>query len=151
MIPAFSPDGFLPFGLHGASLQKIEARFGGNARREGQLRLLREVVNAALVYPSVKRVLVWGSFVSNKAEPNDLNYSLVVGISHPPVQVQEEHRRFLVPRDARLFYNVDTSYLLVEDWQFEASVGLLEFFSTPRYNTRCGIIEISLRGEERNA
>lgn len=147
MIPAFVSEGLLPSGLHAASLREVEARYGGSARRDEQLRLLREVVGAALFYPSIKRVLLWGSFVSSKEEPNDLDYSLVVGINHPQVQVAKEHKRFLVPFEARTFYGADTSYFIVQDWKLETYIQLIDFFSLSRQNTRCGVVEISLRGE----
>jgi len=119
MIPAFSPDGFLPLGLHSASLLEVEARFGGNATRGEQLDLLRQVVNAAKSYSSIKRVLLWGSFVSIEAEPNDLDYSLVVGVEHRLVSIRPEHERFLAPKAARLAYGVDPNYLLIADYDLE--------------------------------
>ncbi len=148
MIPAFSPDGFLPFGLHGASLQEIEARFGGNARREGQLGLLREVVEAALVYPSIKRVLVWGSFVSSKEEPNDLDYSLVVGVSHQLVTIAPEHRLYLNPRQAMMRWGVDVGFLEILDYPLSTFLDRVELLARRRGTEQeRGLLEISLWGE----
>ena len=147
MIPAFQNDGLLPPGLHGASLREVRARFGGNARREEQLGLLRAVVEAALVYPSIKRVLIWGSFVSSKDEPNDLDYSLVVGVEHKLVTIAPEHERFLVPRAARVRYGVDVNYLVIEDYDLEHYAMLVDFVMTGRDTRHHGVVEVSLRGE----
>ncbi len=147
MIPAFSPDGFLPPGLHSASLLEVETRFGGNAKRDGQLDLLRQVVNAAKSYSSIKRVLLWGSFVSIKVEPNDLDYSLVVGVEHRLVSILPEHERFLVPNAARLAYGVDPNYLLITDYDLERYSMRMDFIMTGRDLRHHGVVEISLRGE----
>jgi hypothetical protein len=79
-LPDFQPDGFLPPGLHAASLAVVDARFGiGSAARERQIGLVREVVAAARSYATIKRVLLWGSFVTSKTEPRDLVWGEFAG------------------------------------------------------------------------
>lgn len=148
MIPEFQSDGNLPPGLHAASLREIETRFGGNAARSRQLDLLREVVSASLVYPSIKRVLLWGSFVTSKAEPNDLDYSLVVSVFHKRVAIRAEHSPFLLPGLARLRYGVDPNHLLIEDYDLERYLMRVDFIVTGRDEKHHGIVEIALRGEQ---
>jgi len=76
-LPDLGAGGCLPPGLHAASLAELEARFGIlSAVRQQFMGLLREVVGAANAYPTLKRVLVWGSFVTANADPGDLDYSL---------------------------------------------------------------------------
>lgn len=147
MIPAFVPEGLLPPGLHAASLREIEARFGGSARRDEQLRLLREVVGAALFYASIKRVLLWGSFVSSKEEPGDLDYSFVVGVEHKQVALRSEDEPFLLPRLARLLYGVDPNHLVIADYDLERYTERVDFILTGRDRKHHGIVEINLRGE----
>src|SRR5918998_1313619 len=104
-VPDFEAGGFLPPGIHAASFAEVGARFGvGSEARERQAELLRLVVSAAKFYPTIKRILLWGSFVTAKREPNDLDYSLVVSITHARAQIAPEHRRFLVSHEARQFY-----------------------------------------------
>lgn len=148
MIPAFVPEGLLPPGLHAASLREVEARFGGSARRDEQLRLLREVVGAALFYASIKRVLLWGSFVSGKEEPNDLDYSFVVGISHKVTDIAPEHRIYLNPRQAMMRWGVDAGFVEIIDFPLSQYLDRVELLTQRRGDTRQrGIIEISLWGE----
>lgn len=79
-LPDLDNEGFLPPGIHAASLAEIRTRFGsGSAARERQGELLRQIVEAAGKYETIKRILVWGSFVTAKCEPNDLDYSCSLG------------------------------------------------------------------------
>ena len=148
MIPALDGRGLLPPGIFAASLNECVAHFGGGSeRRERCATLLRDVVQAARQYPTVKRVLVWGSFVSSRAEPNDLDYSLVVSVDHGGTKVEPEHRRFLVPLDARIAYGVDRGYLVLPDYPVESFASFLLFLCETREQGPRGIVEIVLRGE----
>lgn len=116
-LPDLDADGLLPPGIHAAAFAKIQARFGiGSPTRERQAELLRQIVEAAKAYPTIKCVLVWGSFTSSKPEPNDLDYSAAVSVGHPRTIIAPEHRRFIVPVEARQFYGVDKSYLVIPDY-----------------------------------
>jgi Family of unknown function (DUF6932) len=72
-IPAFSEDGYLPEGLHEASEDEVIARFGvSTPRREyltGRLRRWLELARAV----GAHRFFVNGSFVTDKAEPGDID------------------------------------------------------------------------------
>ena len=150
-LPDFRQDGLLPAGIHAATLQEVQIRFGsGSAIRQRKQEQLVKVVEAALAYVTIKRVLLWGSFISTKAEPNDLDYSLVVAVDHHRADVAEPHRRFLVPFEARQFYGADTGYLVIRDYPLDLYVERLDFLCQ-RKRVRCGIVEISLRGEVKGA
>jgi uncharacterized protein DUF6932 len=147
-LPAVQPDGLLLPGIHAATLHEIEARFGvGSEARQQQIELLRRIVDAARSYPTIKRVLVWGSFVTTKPEPRDLDYSVVVSVAHRGTQIAIEHRRFFVPSDARRHYGVDRNYLVVPDYPLDYYIEKLDFFCQARDGRACGIVEVSLRGE----
>ena len=149
-IPELMPNGILPPGIHAATLAEIVERYGaGSEARERQGHLLQLIVEAALNYPTIKRILVWGSFVTSKAEPNDLDYSLVVARAYDLERIAEPHRRFLVSFEARQFYGVDKNYLTIHDYPLEKYIELIDFLGMIRRRPaeRCGILEISLRGE----
>jgi hypothetical protein len=147
-IPGFEREGFLPLGIHTASLSEVRAHFGpASAVRQRQSELLSQVVEAAKGYPTIKRVLVWGSFVSAKVEPNDLDYSVIVAVNHNQAPIARAHRRFFVPADARRHYGVDKSYLVIKDYPLDVYVERVDFVCRNRAMQRCGILEISIRGE----
>ncbi|MFQ6042153.1 MAG: hypothetical protein ACE5PV_14950 [Candidatus Poribacteria bacterium] len=59
-----------------------EELYHNSQSRSKQAELLRRVVEAAKAYDTIKRVLIWGSFVTAKLEPADLDFSVVVSITH---------------------------------------------------------------------
>ena len=97
MIPNFTEDGLLPVGIHQATREVFRARFAKFDRSDRRLRifeqldrLLGEAENSGIV----KRILVAGSFVTAKPEPNDFDVILVLDAS-------------IVDRDLRPFeYNL---------------------------------------------
>ena len=147
-IPESRERGTLPPGLHAASLREAVARFGSATEQRRRLAgLLAEVVAAARPYPTIKRVLVWGSLVTDAEAPRDLDYSIVVAVTHIQAEVAKQHRRFLAPLDARRYYGVDRRYMLVPDFPLDEYADLVHFLLHDRAGRARGILEISLRGE----
>jgi hypothetical protein len=146
-LPEFSLEGLLPPGIHAGVLKEVLARFAKKTRPRKKLGVqLAKVVKAALQYRTIKRVLVWGSFVTSKPEPNDLDYSLVVSVEHHRSEIAPSHARFLVPFEAAQFYGADRGYLLIIDYPLDLYIERLDFMCQ-RNRIPCGIVEISLRGE----
>jgi len=64
MIPEFNEDGYLPPGIHPATLDEIAARFGKEPElRQVQMESLRWLVDLAKLV-GVQRIIVNGSFVT---------------------------------------------------------------------------------------
>ena len=83
MIPDCNADGYLPPGIHPATLEEIAARFGQESEvRQAQMPSLRWLVNVAR-RAGVKRIVVNGSFVTDKLEPNDVDCVLLIGANFP--------------------------------------------------------------------
>jgi hypothetical protein len=77
MIPPFDDSGFLPPGLHPATLAEIEARFGCDSElRRAQMESVRWMV-ALGVRAGVQRIVLNGSFVTDIMEPNDVDCVLL--------------------------------------------------------------------------
>lgn len=83
MLPRFNDDGYLPSGIHSASLEEIETRFGKESElRQVQMQSLRWLVDLAW-RAGVERIVVNGSFVTDKLEPNDVDCVLLIGPGFP--------------------------------------------------------------------
>ena len=115
--------------------------------RGKQVALLRQVVEAAKAYPTIKRVLVWGSFVTAKLELGDLDFSIVISTTHWQIKINDEHRRFFIPYEARLYYGVDRAFLVLPDYPLEPYIESLDFLCRTRTKRERGIVEINIRGE----
>ena len=83
MIPSFNDDGYLPPGIHLATLDEIAVRFGQDSElRRVQMDSLRWLIDLAR-RAGVSRIVVNGSFVTDKLEPNDVDCVLLVGPGFP--------------------------------------------------------------------
>ena len=77
MIPPFDDSGWLPPGVHGATLAEIEDRFGRQSElRRIQMESVRWMVELA-VRAGVQRIVLNGSFVTDIMEPNDVDCVLL--------------------------------------------------------------------------
>src|SRR3712207_3407200 len=78
-LPDFNESGDLPQGRHGASLDEVLARFGGGTpQRIAVTDRLRLIYALALAAGHLDRVVIFGSYVSDVAEPNDIDVILVM-------------------------------------------------------------------------
>ena len=78
MIPPFDEHGNLPPGIHPATPDEIEARFGlAPEVRRVQMESLRWLLDLAR-RAGVERIIINGSFVTDAHEPNDLDCVLLI-------------------------------------------------------------------------
>jgi hypothetical protein len=133
MIPPFNESGYLPPGIHSATLDEIDARFGRQSDlRRVQMESVRWMVDLA-VRAGVKRIVLNGSFVTDIMEPNDVDGVLLFPVSGP--------------RDDDAFEELDSGlpFLdveLVEQPEFDEFVN--DVFAVDRYSDPKGMIEVIL-------
>jgi hypothetical protein len=78
-LPGFNADGELPIGLHAASLQEAQVRFGvGSAQRKALALRLERIHHLATGTGHLARVVVFGSFITDKLDPNDVDIFLLM-------------------------------------------------------------------------
>ena len=83
MIPRFDESGFLPTGVHPATLDEIEGRFARESElRRVQMESVRWMVELAK-RAGVLRVVLNGSFVTDIMEPNDVDCVLLIPPGRP--------------------------------------------------------------------
>lgn len=83
MIPPFEHSGYLPAGIHPATLAEIDARFGRESEiRRVQMESIRWLVDLA-VDAGVERIVLNGSFVTDTIEPNDVDCVLLFAPGRP--------------------------------------------------------------------
>lgn len=80
MLPEFNNDGNLPEGIHLATEEEVFVRFATtSARRQWLGEQLRNLLALAKSTGQLSRVFLWGSFVTRKENPNDMDVLLVMG------------------------------------------------------------------------
>jgi hypothetical protein len=79
-LPDFTETGDLPIGVHQASLAEAVARFGdgSNCRKRLATRLKR-IHQIALDTGHLARFVLFGSFITDKHEPNDVDIFMLIG------------------------------------------------------------------------
>lgn len=77
MLPPLTVEGVLPPGVHPAPLDEIVAQFGsGNAVRHELGQRLRRIIEMAKGTGHLRRAFVWGSFVTAKPKPADVDLNV---------------------------------------------------------------------------
>lgn len=133
MIPPCDDDGYLPPGIHSATVEEIEARFGHESElRQVQMQSLRWLVELAR-RAGVQRIVVNGSFVTDKLEPNDLDCVLLIGPGFPNDAQAEAELLSGLP-----FMNLD----LVDSEAFREFTERI--FATDRNLVPKGMVEVQL-------
>ena len=139
-IPEFRPDGFLPEGVYCATEAEVTFRFGVSSRRRKRLILrLRRWIKLARE-TGAQRILVDGSFVTAKEEPNDID-AVVLVANNFPLQVDRgfepavELEEMLVSRSPEEIFAAEDQI----DWN-----EWVEFFGRTRESDgrRKGLVEI---------
>ncbi len=133
MIPDFNDHGYLPAGIHPATLERIAARFGQEPElRRVQMESLRWLVDLAKRV-GVLRLIVNGSFVTDKWEPNDIDCVLLRG----PLFPLDEFA------DAELWAGLPFIQIaLVGEKEFTLYVE--EIYATDRHANGKGMVEVIL-------
>jgi hypothetical protein len=142
-LPMFNEFGDLPEGVHPASLAEVVTRFGGRtAQRIAVTDRLCEICRLAVATGHLDRLVVFGSYVSDTNEPNDIDVILVMRndfrAEDCPAEssVLFEHARAHDELGASIFW-VRPDMLLGEPLK-----QFLEFWQTKRDGRRRGIVEI---------
>lgn len=80
MIPNLNKNGYLPAGLHKATLSEIKQRFGSNSEERKELfKGLQSLTQLLRKHKKhIKEFLVNGSFVTDKKVPKDFDCILVI-------------------------------------------------------------------------
>jgi hypothetical protein len=131
VIPRSDESGCLPPGIHPATLDEIEARFGRLSElRRVQMESVRWMVELAL-RAGAERIVLNGSFVTDTMEPNDVDCVLLLRPAgrKDPAAIREL-------RDGLPFLDI----AIVRAKRFEEYVTRL--FATDRRGVPKGMVEV---------
>ena len=133
MIPEFNDEGYLPPGIHRATLEEIASRFAREPElRQVQMESLRWLLDLCK-RAGIQRLVVDGSFVTDKWEPNDVDCVLLAGRDFPQDESAE-----LELRDGLPFIQL----AIVDEELFERYVQVI--FGFDRKAAPKGVIEVIL-------
>src|SRR5437016_576427 len=89
--PEFDRNGDLPVGVHKATLLEVIQHFGsGTLQRQTVARRLERIYNLARGTSQLARFIVFGSFVTDKPEPNDVDIFMLMEDTFDSAQLSGE-------------------------------------------------------------
>ena len=144
MLPAFTEQGVLPVGVHQAPEEEIFARFAtSSARRQWLGERLREVLTTAKATGQLQRLILWGSFVTAKPAPNDLDLLLIMATEFDPTQVPESLRVLFDYPQARIRFRADVFWTTIA-MPAETLALWLDTYQFGKDFQRRGIVEVMI-------
>ena len=140
-LPAFTEFGDLPPGVYEAGLREVIGRFGTGSNRRKLLALrLARVHGIASRTGHLFRFVVFGSFVTSKSEPNDVDVFMVMGDGFEFGHLVGEARLLFEHASAQHHFGCSVFWIrrlaamggeqaVIEDWQIKrdgAERGIVE-------------------------
>ena len=144
VLPELTDTGELPPGVHLSGWQEFQSRFGGSSPRRvclsGRLRALLEL---AAANGKLRRIFIWGSFVTAKPSPKDLDILLIMdedfeveGITAPAQAVFDSVRAKLLFESDVFWARASIGSEMLDLW--------LDTYQTSRSFRKRGIVELEL-------
>lgn len=146
-LPDFDEIGDLPPGVHHARLGEVVERFGtGSVKRKIAGLRLQRVFELARATGQVARFLVFGSFVTAKADPNDVDVFMLMEDTFDCERLVGDTRLLFEHAPAQAHFGASVFWLRrLAALGGEASA--LEQWQITREGWRRGIVEVTLEGE----
>jgi hypothetical protein len=144
MLPDFTEHGLLPEGIHRATLEEFEKRFVYFDRSDRRFRIfdkLQELYHEAKRSGIIKQLLVGGSFVTDKPEPNDFDAILVYDPSIRRVDLRPMEYNLVSLVMVRRKLGGDVFPVIKDSPEYQKYMNL---FQATRSGERVGIVEIEL-------
>jgi hypothetical protein len=142
LLDEFNASGDLPPGVHPASLHDVLERFGkGTLQRVIVASRLARIHSVAMSVGQVRRFIVFGSFATAKADPNDVDVFLLMEDSFSVSDLVGEARVLFDHAAAEARFGASIFWLRRQA-AFGGEDVTVEHWQVKRDGTRRGIIEI---------
>jgi hypothetical protein len=142
-LPPLTDAGELPLGVHRASLREILDQFGvGSAQRKILALRLDRVYRLAEATNHLARFVVFGSFVTSKLEPQDVDVFLVMEDTFDASQLAGDASPLFDHAAAQAHFGASVFWVRHRAaWPDEQAA--VEFWQVKRGGGRRGIVEIN--------
>ena len=140
MLPELNENGDLPPGVHAAGWIELERRFGTQtpARVRG-MATLRLLYRLARQTGCLRNFYVYGSFISARAEPRDVDVLLIMGRDFNTGDCPFESKPVFAHLEAQACYGASVFWF----WEGARSPAFLRAWQLTRDGTVRGIVEIA--------
>jgi len=142
-LPPFNRQGELPLGIHAATFDEVIGRFGGGTRKR---QLATESLQAihALVHGTgkVARFIVFGSYVTAKRDPNDVDVVLVMTEDFELMRYEEDIRVVFDHEEAAARFGASVFWTRPSMIFRETVDEFVQGWQIKRDKSRRGIVEV---------
>jgi hypothetical protein len=142
-LPDLNDDGELPLGIHASRFAEVLDRFGGGtAQRQAVTARLTRIYQVATATGKLARVVVFGSYVTSKEQPKDVDLILVMEDDFDPAGCDEETQALFDHRLAGERFGASVFWLCRGSLILETMDEFLAHWQIKRDRTQRGIVEI---------
>jgi hypothetical protein len=148
-FPPLNAEGDLPAGIHLSSLMELGNAFGSISReRHSLFQRIARIYGIAKATGHLARFVVFGSFVSDKPVPNDVDVFMVFGEYFDASSCSGEALILLDHAKADAYFGASVFWLR-RPAALDGEQASIEFWQTKRDGRQRGIIEIEESNDDR--
>ncbi|HEX5444201.1 MAG TPA: hypothetical protein VFW87_10250 [Pirellulales bacterium] len=142
-LPKFNELGDLPEGRYQVTLSEVIARFGsGTTQREAVTSRLQRIYRLAVATGLLDRLVVFGSYISEASEPNDVDVVVVMRNGFRPEGCPAESTLLFDHSRANDELGASVFWIRPEMLLGQSLEEFFAFWQTRRDGRRRGIVEI---------
>jgi len=146
-LPAFNEEGNLPPGVHQATLPEVLERFGhGSVQRGAVSERLNRLYQLVTSTGKLARFVVFGSFVTAKGEPNDVDILLLMEDTFDLVSVTGEAALLFQHLEAEARFGASV-FWTCRSGAMGGEQAMIEYWQVRRDGGQRGIVEIVPEGK----
>jgi predicted nucleotidyltransferase len=142
-LPQLNSTGELPEGVHQATMAELLAQFGrGTSQRQAVTARLRRIYALARSTGKLERLVLFGSYITAKAAPNDIDVVLVMRNDFDVSAYDEETRTLFDHPRAEVVFGASVFWVRPALLLLETLEKFIAHWQITRDQTRRGIVEV---------
>ena len=142
-LPNLNYAGELPEGIHQAMIDEVIAQFGsGTSQREIMTERLQRIYQLAKGTGNLQRLIIFGSYITAKPEPNDVDVVLIFDDDFDVAACSAEVKRLLDHQQATIEFGASIFWIRPSLLFLQTLEQFIEGWQTKRDGTRRGIVEV---------
>lgn len=142
-LPSFNSKGELPEGVHQATIDEVIARFGtGTPQREDVSANLLRIYQGAKATGKLERLVIFGSYVTAKPSPNDVDVVLVFSDDFDFTTCDDETRKLFDHNKADEEFGASVFWIRPALLILETLDEFISHWQIKRDRTRRGIVKV---------
>jgi hypothetical protein len=142
-LPLLNSKGELPEGVHQATMDEVLTQFGGRTpHRQAVTARLQRIFQLARATGKLARLVIFGSYVTSKPNPNDVDVVLVMDDSFDLPACDAETRSLFDHMDAEEEFGASIFWIRPSMLIFEGLETFIAHWQRTRGGARRGIVEV---------